>query len=310
MIRVGPAGWSYRDWEGIVYPRPRPRGFQSLALIARMFDLAEVNVTFYRPPRRQVAEAWCDLLDRLGAERFRFTVKLWQGLTHGDGAADAGEAVRLRETCDLLRGRGRLLGVLAQFPWSFKSTSVSRDRLARLADAWADLGLAVEVRHGSWEDEGYLEWLRERGVAFVNIDQPVIGKSLGPSAHVTSTELAYIRLHGRNHEAWFSDRADSAERYNYHYSSQELGPWVARAARISTAAVETAFITNNHFRGQAVSNALELQAALCPGREVPVPRGLIETIPTLREVPGLREAEGDEFVVADEQEETGQLDLF
>jgi uncharacterized protein YecE (DUF72 family) len=34
MIRVGPAGWSYKDWEGIVYPAEKPRGFDPLAYLA------------------------------------------------------------------------------------------------------------------------------------------------------------------------------------------------------------------------------------------------------------------------------------
>ena len=27
MIRVGTAGWKYKDWDGVVYPKPKPRGF-------------------------------------------------------------------------------------------------------------------------------------------------------------------------------------------------------------------------------------------------------------------------------------------
>ena len=41
MVRTGPAGWSYRDWEGIVYPRPRPPGFDPLASLAGYFDTIE-----------------------------------------------------------------------------------------------------------------------------------------------------------------------------------------------------------------------------------------------------------------------------
>jgi hypothetical protein len=34
MIRIGPAGWAYKDWRGIVYPEKGPRGFSELEYIA------------------------------------------------------------------------------------------------------------------------------------------------------------------------------------------------------------------------------------------------------------------------------------
>ena len=37
MIRVGTAGWDYEDWNGVVYPPHRPRGFDPLAAIAEIF---------------------------------------------------------------------------------------------------------------------------------------------------------------------------------------------------------------------------------------------------------------------------------
>ena len=49
-ILVGPAGWSYRDWEGQVYPKPKPRGFDPLGNLAQYFDAIEINSTFYRIP--------------------------------------------------------------------------------------------------------------------------------------------------------------------------------------------------------------------------------------------------------------------
>ena len=50
MIRVGVAGWDYPDWEGTVYPSPHPRSFDRLAYLASIFDVIEINATFYRQP--------------------------------------------------------------------------------------------------------------------------------------------------------------------------------------------------------------------------------------------------------------------
>ncbi len=61
MIRIGPAGWSYKDWQGIVYPAQRPAGFHELSFLANYFDTIEINVSFYRPAPsnhgQQLAEA-------------------------------------------------------------------------------------------------------------------------------------------------------------------------------------------------------------------------------------------------------------
>ena len=49
-VRFGPAGWMYKDWEGIVYPKPKPPHFDQLAYIADFFDMVEINSSFYGPP--------------------------------------------------------------------------------------------------------------------------------------------------------------------------------------------------------------------------------------------------------------------
>lgn len=80
VIRIGPAGWSYPDWRGIVYPKRKPRGFHELEYLAQFFDAVEVNTSFYNPLRPEVVK------ERLRQVRhnpsFTFTAKLWQGFTH------------------------------------------------------------------------------------------------------------------------------------------------------------------------------------------------------------------------------------
>jgi len=69
MIRVGPAGWAYKDWEGIVYPKPR--GFDPVTYLARFFDTIKINSSFYGLPQMAAAQAWIEHAD--GNPRFRFT---------------------------------------------------------------------------------------------------------------------------------------------------------------------------------------------------------------------------------------------
>jgi hypothetical protein len=46
MIRIGPSGWAYKDWEGIVYPSKKPKGFDRLTFLSQYFDAVEINTSF------------------------------------------------------------------------------------------------------------------------------------------------------------------------------------------------------------------------------------------------------------------------
>ncbi len=260
MIRVGPAGWAYEDWKGIVYPAPRPRGFEPLGHLARWFDTVEINATFYRPATATTARQW---LGRVADHpRFRFTAKAWQRLTHArDEALTRGDVATAREAFEVLRDGGRLGAVLLQFPWSFRRDDAGRVWLDDVTRALADLPLVLEVRHASWDVPAFYRELVERGIGFVNIDQPLFARSIGPSATATAA-VGYVRLHGRNYDDWFRDGASVEERYDYLYSADELLPWADRARRIAATAPEVFVVTNNHFEGKAVANAVMLQAML------------------------------------------------
>ena len=70
------------------------------------------------------------------------------------------------------------------------------------------------------------------------------------------------------------------ERYNYLYSTEELAPWVTRIHKVSEHARDTFVVTNNHFQGKAVVNALQLISIL-KGSKVKVPEPLRQHYPQL-----------------------------
>ncbi len=281
VIRIGPAGWLYRDWEGKVYPPGMPRSMHPLSLLCRYFDIVEINSTFYAPAQPRNAVVWMEKVADNPA--FRFSAKLWRRFTHE-------AATRLTETdveayCNglapLAEGE-RLSAVLVQFPWSFRRTEANRLWLARLLDTFSMYPLAVEFRHASWDRPEVYEGLLERNVAFCNIDQPLFGDSLAPGEAVTSS-LAYVRFHGRNKTNWFREEAGRDERYDYLYTEEELTPWLERIKRMREKAGEVLVITNNHFEGQAVVNGLELAHGL-NRKTPPLPESLVYAWPRLRKL--------------------------
>jgi uncharacterized protein YecE (DUF72 family) len=278
QVLVGPAGWSYADWNGIVYPSPRPRGFHEASYLAQYFDTIEINTSFYNPLRPALAAQW---IERVEANpRFLFTAKLWQKFTH-EGGTNAEDEKAVREGFDVLMEAGMLGAVLLQFPFSFHNTPDNFERLKQIIAAFQMYPLAVEVRHATWAHKKFYEMLHASGIGFCNIDQPVIGKSLKPSERATSP-VGYVRLHGRRYDTWFTDDPASPpeERYNYLYDQKELEPWVERIEHVAEHTEKTFVITNNHYEGKGIVNALEL-INLLTNTKVKVPEPLRHRYPQL-----------------------------
>lgn len=262
-IRIGPAGWSYKDWEGIVYP-PHGSRFDPLAYLAQYFDTIEINSPFYRIPPPSHAKSWTRRVTE--NPNFKFTTKIYRGFTHETAPLAKGDVKAFRDYLQPLADANVLGAVLLQFPWSFRNTPEGRVKLVDLFDAFREFPKALEVRHASFQNDDFFGFLAEEDVAWVNVDQPLFSDSVKPADTVTGP-VAYARLHGRNYEKWFA-HAESWERYNYLYSREELQPWVSRIETMAQSK-ETYVITNNHFRGQAIANAGDLKGELGMGDEVP-----------------------------------------
>jgi uncharacterized protein YecE (DUF72 family) len=278
-IRVGPAGWSYSDWEGIVYPRSKPRGFHEAGYLAQFFDAIEINTSFYSALRPELAKTWLEKVAHNQA--FKFTAKLWRRFTHERSANRQDEKVFKQGLAPLLAS-GRLGALLLQFPWSFKNTRENHEYLGGLFMQFLEYPLVLEVRHSSWNQPETYEWLASSRVGICNLDQPVIGRSIAPSDRATAP-VGYVRLHGRNYEHWFTSEEHPEERYNYLYSLAELSPWVERIKSLAQRTDVTFVITNNHYQGKAIANALQL-VSLLRNQLVPVPENLKERYPELEQV--------------------------
>lgn len=276
MIRVGPSGWSYKDWWGIVYPKPKPRGFDPLVYLARYFNTIEINSSFYGPPRPATTKKWAASVQ--ANDDFRFTAKLFQSFTHQRNAAPADER-DFKDGITPLMGANRLGALLMQFPWSFRNTGENRAYVARLRNQFAEYPLVLEVRHASWAEPGILDFLEQLGIGLCNIDQPLFKKSIKPGAEATSA-IGYVRLHGRNYRNWFSEKADVRERYDYLYSINELSSWVERAKVLAENTTDTYVMSNNHNIGKAVANSLEFNSLLT-GEPVVAPTTLVAHYPEL-----------------------------
>ena len=249
-VWIGTAGYSYQDWVGDFYPPgTRPEGM--LRYYCRRFPLVELNYTFYRAPTRG---ALLRLADKTPSG-FQFLVKLPQTISHEQNALDL---PGFRYAAEGLLARGKLAGVLAQFPQAMHCTRPACDWVSTLGKELSHLRLAVEFRHRSWARQGLPAWLAEQDLDLVAVDAPNV-TALFPSGWTQSGSTAYVRLHSRNADNWYRS---GEERYDYGYSDDELGEWIEEAVhREQMGGTERALLLfNNCARGQAAVNARRMRA--------------------------------------------------
>ena len=240
-LLLGTCGWSYAEWEGILYPQKQGK----LKQYSSIFPTAEIDSTFYALPNEGTVLGWV----RHTSRDFVFSAKLPQTITHKKAINPArgieGDLKQFFEAMKPLADAGKLACVLVQLPGFVRFNS---ERLESFLSLLPDgQNFAVEFRHDSWLREETFKLLEEHRVAYTIVDEPL----LPPEVHVTS-DIAYLRWHGRGTKPWF----------NYRYTKEQLEDWVPRVREVTGKASRTLGYFNNHFHGYAPENALQMMQML------------------------------------------------
>lgn len=253
MVYVGTCGYSYKEWIGPFYPEGT-KDSHMLDYYSGAFNFVEINSSFYHMPRLQLFES----ISKRTPGSFKAAVKLFQGFTH---SRDAGSelAEQFMYSVNPLVESEKLMCLLAQFPYSFHCTPENMDYLKKLRHLLKDVEINVEFRNQGWIKGQVIELLRQENLGFVCVDEPAI-KGLIRNVLVSTSKVAYLRLHGRNAEKWYE--GEGSERYDYLYSRDELMEWVPRIKELEENAPVTVIAFNNHPKGKAVENAKTLISLL------------------------------------------------
>jgi uncharacterized protein YecE (DUF72 family) len=240
-ILLGTCGWSYAEWEGIVYPYAQNK----LRQYSSIFLTAEIDSTFYSLPKEGMVLGWA----RNTPQGFVFSAKLPQTITHKKAIDPArgidADLKQFFEVMKPLKEAGKLACVLIQLPGLLRFDPDKLESfLSLLPD---DHSFAIEFRHSSWLREETFKLLAEHHVAYTIVDEPLLPQEV----HVTS-DLAYLRWHGRGSKPWF----------NYKYSEEQLQEWVPRVNEVAAQAKQVVGYFNNHFHGYAPENALQMMEML------------------------------------------------
>jgi uncharacterized protein YecE (DUF72 family) len=300
-ILTGTASWT--DPTLIASKRFYPPGCTSaearLRFYATQFPLVEVDSSYYAMPSASNSALWVDRTP----DDFTFNIKAFRLFTgHQTDRSKLpkdiqaalptsdkknlyykdtpGEILRelwrrYIEAIDPLRKAGKLGAVHFQFaPWVVNNED-GRAHVEHCADVMDGFTLAVEFRHKSWFSDNArtmtLSMERNRGLVNVIVDEPNTSANSIPAVwEITNSQLALIRLHGRNHETWnIKDAPASSSRFNYDYSDEELTELARQIQEVARQVARTHVVFNNNFEDQGQRNAKTLQSILDSWQEGP-----------------------------------------
>jgi uncharacterized protein YecE (DUF72 family) len=277
-IRVGTAAWSdHQDF----YPKGTKPG-DRISYYAQHFNVVEVNSSYYHimPPRNYAL--WVEKTP----DDFVFNIKAFGQLTgHVRDEPPTPETFQqFRESYAPMREAGKVGAVLFQFPPWFNYSDDNKAQIGWCVEHMADDPILVEFRNKTWLEprvrDDTLTFLKELGLAYVTVDAPQVGSGTAPKiVAVTNTDLAYLRMHGRNKETWYKRVENTGERFNYLYSEREVAELAEDARALAREAKEVHAIFNNNMQNYAVTNAKMMIEALGPWARVaepttPVQQGL------------------------------------
>jgi len=260
-LLIGTSGYDYTDWKGGFYPDKLARN-KFLEYYSQHFNSLELNGTFYKMP---TADQMQRMIDRSGG-RVKFTVKAFQHLTHAEYDDSTDDDVKFqfltsefKKALEPLIKNNLLLCALFQFPEGFHYDKTERLYLDRLLKEFSGIPSVVEMRNVKWQNENVYNALRDRNVGWCISDNPDL-KNLLKLDYITTSNIAYMRFHGRNSAMWYKGNAYA--RYDYMYSDNELQIFVNPILELLKHTKIVQLFFNNHAKSQAVLNAKKIEMLL------------------------------------------------
>lgn len=197
MEAISEAGF-YSGTSGIMLPVKNKQFFppefadkSRLTYYAAFFNSIEINSSFYKIPMASTVVKWAEQVP----ENFRFTFKLWRGITHNKGltfdGADVGKFMQTINQVGLKKGC-----LLVQFPPGLKIIMASQ--LEKLlieitkADTNREWNIALEFRNESWYDDRIFDLCDRHEVGIVAHDK----RGSASSVPDLDANFKYLRFHG------------------------------------------------------------------------------------------------------------------
>ena len=292
QILVGTASWTDKSLIqcGRYYPPHVKTAEERLRFYADEFPIVEVDTSYYAIPSEKTSKLWVERTP----ENFVFDVKAFRLFTqhhtmpkvmpkyvaeslpvekktvyYKDVPGELRDALwnEFRNSLLPLKQAGKLGIVLFQFPPWFLANKANLAHIEECVQRMEGYRLAVEFRNETWfydrSRERTFAFEREHGIAHVVVDEPQGFKSSIPAVWEVTSDVAVVRLHGRNRNTWEKKGLTAAsERFDYLYDQGELDELAAPIKSLGEKVAQAHVLLNTNREDQGQVNARALKKAL------------------------------------------------
>jgi uncharacterized protein YecE (DUF72 family) len=192
--------------------------------------------------------------------RVKFTIKANETITHRiEDELTQNIVYNFKKAIEPLQQDDKLLCVLVQFPESFHYDIQERKYVDKVLQFFSNVPIVLEMRNAKWQNESVYNELRQRNVGWCITDNPQFKNSM-KLAYTATSNISYMRFHGRNAKNWYT--GDNRTRYDYLYSDEELETFIPDLAKLVELTTIVQLFFNNHAKSQAAINAKKLELLL------------------------------------------------
>jgi uncharacterized protein YecE (DUF72 family) len=288
-ILVGISSWSDRSLiESGFYPEDVKTPAERLRFYSQNFPVAEIDSIYHHFPARRVIDLWLNSTP----DGFKFDVKAFSLFTQHPTPYESlprpvkdeyGSRITTRGnvywhhlppqatewmwqvfigTIEAFNHAGKFGTIVFQFPPWFHPNEENFEYLIHIRKKLSPYRIAVEFRFESWFDEtnckNTLRFLKEQNISLVCVDEPQGFRSSIPTVPEVTTDLGFIRFHGRNSETWEKKGIAGEARFRYLYKQRELKEWLSRIRSMAARTKELHIIFKNKYSDYPVKNARQL----------------------------------------------------
>ena len=187
MIRIGIGGWTYEPWRGTFFPEKLPKT-KELFHASRRVTSIEVNGTFYSTFNAKTFGKWFDETP----DDFIFSLKAPRFAVSRKVLADAGPSIGKFFESGVSELKTKLGPILWQLPTFKKYDAGDIEAFLSLLPQSIDgskLRHVLEVRHESFQTQGFILQARRANVGVVLADTPKY-----PLIADLTSDFVYLRL--------------------------------------------------------------------------------------------------------------------
>jgi uncharacterized protein YecE (DUF72 family) len=239
-IFIGTSGYTYTHWRKVFYP-PDLASSKWLEFYSQYFNSVELNVTFYRLPKKEVFKSWY----KRTPKDFKFIVKGSRFITHIKRLKDCSDSLKIFfENVSFLKEK--LACVLWQLPPSLKGNlAILKNFIKLLKKKYSFTLHSFEFRNQTWFSKETYQLLENNNINLCIADSPNF-----PTYEILTSSFIYLRFHG------------GKILYGSNYSEEEIKKWTKKVKNwLKKKNLLFAFFNNDAY-GFAVKNALKFKELL------------------------------------------------